>query len=47
MGNDLNSSNDLVKFVDDSTMWKVQHSDSQSILHSSVKACEELHVIIT
>ena len=47
MVNDLNSSNDLVKFVDDSTTWKVQHSDSQSILHSSVKACEELHVIIT
>ena len=28
MVNDLNPSNDLVKFVDDSTMWKVLHSDS-------------------
>ena len=41
MVNDLNSSNDLVKFVDDSTMWKVLHSDSQSMLPSSVKAYAE------
>ena len=41
MVNDLNSSNDLVKFVDDSTMWEVLRSDSQSMLPSSVKACEE------
>ena len=41
MVNDLNSSNALVKFVDDSTMWEVLHSDSQSMLPSSVKACEE------
>ena len=41
MVNDLNSSNDLVKFVDDSTMWEVLYSDSQSMLPSSVRACEE------
>ena len=41
MVNDLNSSNDLVKFVDDSTMWEVLHSDSQSMLLSSVKAYAE------
>ena len=41
MVNDLNSGNDLVKFVDDSTMWEVLHSDFQSMLPSSVKACEE------
>ena len=31
----------FVLFVDDSTMWEVLHSDSQSMLPSSVKACEE------
>ena len=41
MVNGLNSSNDLVEFVDDSTMWEVLCSDSQSMLPSSVKACEE------
>ena len=41
MVNDLNPSNDLVKFVDDSTTWEVLHRDSQSMLPSSVKACEE------
>ena len=28
MVKDLNSSNDLVKFVDNSTMWEVLYSDS-------------------
>ena len=32
---------DLVKFVDDSTMWEVLHRDSQSNLPAAVKACEE------
>ena len=41
MVKDLNSSNDLVKFVDNSTMWEVLYSDSQSMLPTSVKACEE------
>jgi hypothetical protein len=41
MVNDLAPAIDLVKFVDDSTMWDVLHRDSQSDLLSAVKACEE------
>ena len=40
MVNDLRPPNDLVKFVDDSTMWDVLHKESISQLPSTVKECE-------
>ena len=41
MVNDLRPSNDLVKFVDDSTMWELLYKGSSSQLPSAVKECEE------